>query len=683
MDMMSTCRCWPAHCLGVVFGLWLLLISYVKTDGKLDIRFISYWSDGKVISGHCCDDDLTIWCNDKCDPKFILCIDWPDGAPCSLYFGATNYIDNHNTIHFGSSIQGTANPIIIPVPKAVPSSIQITVKVFDNDDTPSHDHMDTLYKLINIQVAATEQTAVYTPYTVLGRTRLQIQVRAYCDPDWYGSGCEKYCKAPPDQSHYTCHAHTGAKVCFEGWEGDNCDQDIDECTESNMCQHGGSCTNTPGRFECICIEGIKGRRCENITNQCALKACLNGGTCDGNETGFNCACSVELTGERCEEMVNFCASAPCNRGNCTPDLLTETGFKCDCDFAWLGERCSQSVDTVNITLLGEIDHTNRGYLTDGLKRLIAELGEIPGKVDVTFTTNTQTECNYTTTYVQLYSALENGAFLDSASVNMIFESNSDEVLNEYLPIPLYPPRQEEKSTVKRPHDSWDTDQYVLAVVLPLGLVLMTVLPLVAFGIWKRKSDTSQCIDDANDQISSFGMDEPCNRNPNRPGTITGNLQDASVSLDGYTRLRFHDVHRGTHVTHCDDTSNIHGAAGDMTLDPWSQEGASVSPDDNARHGDAATFDTRRHVTSYIQPVTGDMTLDPWSQEGASVSPDDNARHDDAATLDTRRHVTSYIQPVSGDMTLDPCNLRGEEEDAEYTVIDDNVSQEDRYEKIMF
>ncbi|XP_071081718.1 uncharacterized protein [Haliotis cracherodii] len=695
MDMMSTCRYWPAHCLGVLFALWLLLISHVKTDGKLDIRFISYWSDGKEISGDCCDNELPIWCNNKCDPKFTLRIDGPDGAHSSLYKRTTNNIDNHNTIHFGSSILGIANPIIIPVSKAVPSSIQITVQVFDHDDVPYDDLMDELSKWINIRAAATEQTAVYTPYTVWRRTKLQIQVRAYCDPDWYGTVCETYCKAPPDQSHYTCHAHTGAKVCFEGWEGDNCDQDIDECTEINMCQHGGSCTNTPGRFECSCIEGIKGRRCEIITNQCALKPCQNGGTCDGNETDFNCACSVELSGEKCEEMINFCDSAPCNRGNCTPDRWTATGFKCDCDFAWVGKRCSQNVDTVNITLLGDIDHTNRGDLSDGLNRLIAELGEIPGKVDVKFAANTQTECNYTTTYVQLYSALENGAFLDSASVNTIFESNRDEVLNEYLPLPLYPPRQEEKSTVKinhtmpteRPHDSLVTDQYVLVVLLPLGLVLMTVLLLAAFSIWKRKSDKSQCTDDDNDQINSFEMDVPCSRNPDTAGTITGDLQDASVSPDGYTRLLFHDVDEGTLDTHSDDTSNIHRATGDMTLDPWIQEGARVSPDDNARLGDVATLDTRCRITSYIEPVTGDMTIDPCSQEGAIVSPDDNARLGDVATLDTRRHVTSYIEPVTGDMTLDPCSQEGDEEEDEYTVIDDNdvenISQEDPYEKIEF
>ncbi|XP_071081722.1 protein jagged-1-like [Haliotis cracherodii] len=652
MDMMSTCRCMPTHCLGVFFALWMLLIMHVQTAGKLDIRFISYWSDGKEISGHCCDNGLRFWCNNKCDPKFTLCIGGPDGRNlCSLYKWTTKSIKSHNIIRFGSSIQGTANPFIIQVPKAVPSSIEVTVLVYDHDDTSSDDHMDTLSKLINTQAAATEQTAVYTPYTVWGRTKLQIQVRAYCDPDWYGSVCETYCKAPNDQSHYTCNKHTGAKVCFEGWKGDSCNEDIDECAEiNNLCPHGGSCTNTHGSFECFCVEGITGRRCENITNQCALKPCLNGGTCDGNQTDFHCACSVEWTGENCAEIVNFCDSTPCNRGDCTPDLLRATGFKCNCDFAWEGERCSRSVDIINITLLGETDHTNKGDLTDGLNRLITELGEIPGKVEVKITTNKHTERNYTTTYVQLYSAVENDTFLDSASVNMIFESNSDDVLNEYLPLPLYPPREEEQSTVKEPHDN------VPAVLLPLGLVLMAVLLLVTFGIWKRKSDKSQCTDDDNDQINSFEMDVPCSRNPDTAGTITGDLQDASVSPDGYTRLLFHDVDEGTLDTHSDDTSNIHRATGDMTLDPWIQEGASVSPDDNARHDDAATLDSIHLVASYIHEIIEDMTRDPWSLQGAS------------------------------DMTIDPCHLQDEEED-EYTVIDDNdvenISQEDPYEKIQF
>ncbi|XP_046542306.1 protein jagged-1-like [Haliotis rubra] len=407
--------------------LWLLIIRHVKTDGKLDIRFISYWSDGKENSGRCCDNELPDWCRNKCDPMFYLRIDGQDGRkPRSLYKTTTHHTENHNIIHFGSTIRGTPNPFIIQVPKALPSSIEIMVQVDDYDDISGDDHMDTLSKLININAAHTEQAAMYTPYTLSRRTELKIAVRAYCDPDWYGSACERHCKATPDHSHYTCHPYTGAKMCFEGWKGNNCNQDIDECTETDqICQHGGNCTNSLGSFECICVEGVNGTQCENIINQCALEPCLNGGTCDGNETDFSCACPVEWIGEACADKVNFCDSSPCNMGHCTPDLLTAPRFKCDCDFAWVGEKCSQSVDIVNITLLGEIGHTNRGDLADGLNRFITELGGIPGTV---------------------YNKYKERKQIDSLA--RIFESNPDEIINEYLPLPLYPPREEEKATLK-------------------------------------------------------------------------------------------------------------------------------------------------------------------------------------------------------------------------------------------
>ncbi|XP_067685380.1 protein jagged-1-like [Haliotis asinina] len=422
----------------------------VKTDGKLDIRFIRYSSHGRTLSGDCCDGFFH-GCPDKCDPMFVLCISRSVGGNlCSLYVYTTDYMDNHNEINFRSSFQGTPNPFVIDVLSAVPSSIKIQVEVYDHDGRYSPDHVDTLSKSINIQAAATEQMAVYTSYTLRRRTELEIAVRAYCDSDWYGSSCEKYCKATTDHGHYRCHLQTGAKVCLEGWKGEKCDQDIDECTEiNNTCQNGGTCRNSLGSFQCICMEGVKGRRCENIINQCVREPCLNGGTCDGNETAFNCACSVEWTGETCAEKINFCDSAPCDRGNCTQDFLAATMFKCSCDFGWVGERCSLHVDIVNITLLGEIDHTNRDDLADGLNRLITKLGGIPGKVDVKFMTNSHRENNFTSTYVQLYCVVENGSLKENALVE-IFESNPQEVINEYLPLPLYPPRdeEEEKATVK-------------------------------------------------------------------------------------------------------------------------------------------------------------------------------------------------------------------------------------------
>ncbi|XP_067683193.1 uncharacterized protein [Haliotis asinina] len=663
----------------VALLLWLLIIK-VKTSGKLEIRFIRYGSDGKGSNGYCCDGGGWTWCPDWCDPKFTLCIDRINGSKqCSLYKRATNYIDNHNTVQFGSNIQGTPNPFIIDVPEAMPSTIEITVQVYDYDGA-SDDHMDTLFGVMNIRAASTKDTAIYRPYILATRTELKIAVRAYCAPDWYGSACERYCNTTPGYSHYTCHYHTGAKMCLEGWKGDNCTQDIDECTETDQkCEHGGTCTNTRGSFECTCVEGIKGTQCEIVTNQCVMEPCLNGGTCNGNETDYECECPVERTGKTCAEKVNFCDNAPCDKGNCTPDLLIATRFKCNCEFSWVGDRCSQSVDIINITLLGEIDHTNRGDLADGLNRLITELGGIPGRVDVKLTTNIQKGRIYTTTDIQLYFALDNGSFLDSVSVERIFESNSAEVISDYLPLTLYPPQDEEKENMENPHNDWNTSQYVSAILPPVGLVLMTVLLLVAFCIRKRRSGKSE------NRLMTVVAVVPCNRNHNRPG----NVQDVSVPPDSSRCLSIQDEDDAAPPeTHCDDAAHIHVGTGAMTFPPARSQGDSVSLDHNARHDDAEPPDTHFYDVSHINGASVDMTLDSGRLQGANELLDDNTRQWD---LQARRHVTSHT-----DLPLDvlphasvhhltrnyePFD-RCEEEDTEGTVVDDNnvedISAENPY-----
>ncbi|XP_046542304.1 protein jagged-1a-like [Haliotis rubra] len=429
-------------------------VRQVKNEGKLNIKFIRYSSDGTDNNGFCSETWKGPPCNDTCDPMFTLCVKDPrDTKPCSLYYKPTAGMDTgSNNVVFGNSINGTPNPFIIDVDKSMPSSIKIQVTVYDYDQNNADDYMDTLAAFINISASPNKIMSPYKPCSLLSRTNLGIGVRAYCDPDWYGSDCLTYCKAQTTD-YYSCQASSGAKICFQGWKGDYCNQDVDECTEMvDVCQHDGSCTNTPGGFQCQCVEGITGKNCELVTNHCALNKCLNGGICNGNETDF----------------------------------------KCDCDFPWTGEKCDLNVDITNITVLGVINHNNKGSLITGLRKVINDLGGIQGQVNVVISTHIYSESINITTQVQFYVTLENDAFLTSDFVREIFSSHSDADINQYLPFPLYPARDTDDEEIgittqeNITEGSWfKSNWYKVVGALSAGLVLVALC--VLFLMWRRKS----------------------------------------------------------------------------------------------------------------------------------------------------------------------------------------------------
>jgi len=137
--------------------------------------------------------------------------------------------------------------------------------------------------------------------------------------------------------------------CKSGWQNlvsDNCSEDIDECANSDWCAHDAVCENSIGSFTCHCTEGWEGAQCQQDINECeaAINPCQNGGICTNTEGSFTCECTPQWSGDRCEIDVDECAAEidPCqNDSSC---INTQGSYQCLCNNGWGGQNCDQDFD---------------------------------------------------------------------------------------------------------------------------------------------------------------------------------------------------------------------------------------------------------------------------------------------------------------------------------------------------
>ncbi|KAK3579903.1 hypothetical protein CHS0354_031421 [Potamilus streckersoni] len=113
-----------------------------------------------------------------------------------------------------------------------------------------------------------------------------------CKYPKYGNYCQETCNC--GTHGVRCDPVKGCK-CESGWEGNNCQQDIDECTQDpNICVDPYSlCENLSGTYTCQCVYGFKKNetgRCQDIDecsdpyfNKCS-QLCIN------TLGGFTCGC---------------------------------------------------------------------------------------------------------------------------------------------------------------------------------------------------------------------------------------------------------------------------------------------------------------------------------------------------------------------------------------------------------
>uniref|UniRef100_A0A0K0DJ67 Sushi, nidogen and EGF-like domain-containing protein 1 n=1 Tax=Angiostrongylus cantonensis TaxID=6313 RepID=A0A0K0DJ67_ANGCA len=136
-------------------------------------------------------------------------------------------------------------------------------------------------------------------------------------------------------------------VCNEGWTGENCDVNIDDCA-SQPCQNGGTCTDQfceddINTFNCLCKPGYSGRLCEIRISQCAFSPCMNNGTCHDEGASYKCECASGWTGATCEQETGTCDTRPCrNDGQCV-NLVADYFCVCPEGCQYLRDACTESI----------------------------------------------------------------------------------------------------------------------------------------------------------------------------------------------------------------------------------------------------------------------------------------------------------------------------------------------------
>ena len=203
----------------------------------------------------------------------------------------------------------------------------------------------------------------------------EVNIQKYCRclPYTTGEFCESQydpCDGVDCHNGGSCVSHVvsdGYDIecqCADGYTGPFCSSDIDECSDSNnLCENGGTCTNSHGSFHCNCAIGFTGDHCQVNVDDCVDVTCQNGGNCVDGINSFQCNCLSGYHGKYCQWLTNqTCAGANNTIFGCSTTLghtrecvdnfegsngklITDgnisliIGFECRCSDGYVGDRC--------------------------------------------------------------------------------------------------------------------------------------------------------------------------------------------------------------------------------------------------------------------------------------------------------------------------------------------------------
>ncbi|XP_047482510.1 LOW QUALITY PROTEIN: cubilin-like [Penaeus chinensis] len=131
---------------------------------------------------------------------------------------------------------------------------------------------------------------------------------------------------------------------------------MNECA-SGPCRNGGTCIDGYMSYTCLCRNGWAGENCDDDINECYMffgtdLGCQNGATCTNTQGGYTCQCPAGWYGVHCTLKTDSCTassgSSLCGpHGVCINTPRRGHAFSCMCDEGWTPGNSTPACVDVN------------------------------------------------------------------------------------------------------------------------------------------------------------------------------------------------------------------------------------------------------------------------------------------------------------------------------------------------
>ncbi|WAR07512.1 MLP-like protein [Mya arenaria] len=216
-----------------------------------------------------------------------------------------------------------------------------------------------------------------------------------CEKGTFGVNCNSTCNCKAENT-FTCENAAGTCTCKQGWTGDDCSKDVDECNlGTHTCSENSSCRNKDGGFLCDCHTGYQktgGGLCAKCDRNYFGEACRRRCECFEDEKQFSCdhidgQCNCKMGFHRktesatCDRCINNTYGLDCaNICECNTTNSADSNQSCDekdgtcfCNKFWGGISCNVDVNECKVqTICGDDQlkgcHNTEGNFSCGCKR---------------------------------------------------------------------------------------------------------------------------------------------------------------------------------------------------------------------------------------------------------------------------------------------------------------------------